>query len=161
MGDGELVAQSAGIGQEFVESPIGRNGDFEEAFLVDPQRANSLAHMDDKGLSQIALRILQERLRRYRYLDSDLFGEPAWAILLDLFVSTANGSLATVKTACLASESPPTTALRYISILVDRGLVERRPSSEDGRLTTLALTYRAMAAVREYLRHLGDFRVMR
>ena len=43
--------------------------------------------LSDEALATVAQRIYRARARRAHYLPPDLFGEPAWDILLDLFVA--------------------------------------------------------------------------
>jgi hypothetical protein len=72
--------------------------------------------------------------------DARLFAEPSWDILLDLFIAGLAGREVSVSSACLASPAPATTALRHIGQLVDSGLVARRRSQHDARVTYLELT---------------------
>lgn len=112
-----------------------------------------IANLNDQKLADFAAHCIRERERRKRYFNADLFGEPIWDILLDLFISTAFGKPTTVKSSTIASGVPQTTALRYLNLLEERGIVERSASPNDGRAVILRLTYPAMAAMREYLRH--------
>lgn len=76
-------------------------------------------------------RLLEVRRKRERLLGSRLFGDPAWDILLDLFVRKLDGRATTVTSACIGSGAPQTTALRYLASLIEHGIVVRRPSSDD------------------------------
>ncbi len=88
-----------------------------------------------------------ERRRREKHLPGKLFGEPAWDILLDLFISAGEGKPVFVSSACLAANVPQTTALRRIQILEEHGLVEREGDSGDNRRTIVRLTPRGHAAM--------------
>lgn len=94
------------------------------------------------------------RLRRRRdvlFGQANLFGEPAYDILLDIFVAEARGCAVSVSSACIAAAVPPTTALRHISKLVKKGLLARIPDSADRRRAYVELTPRAREALSKYL----------
>lgn len=86
------------------------------------------------------------RIRREReklFEKPDLFGEPAWDILVDLFIAAEEGKRISVSSLCIAAAAPPTTALRWISILENGGLIERTSDALDARRFYLALSTRA------------------
>lgn len=87
----------------------------------------------DKVL-QHAREIYAFRRKRSNWLPQDLFGEPAWDILLELFTMRIEGKQARVKTACLASGVPATTALRWINVLERKGLIASSADSADHRV---------------------------
>jgi DNA-binding MarR family transcriptional regulator len=92
------------------------------------------------------------RARNEIFGDAGLFGEPAWDILLDLFLSEERSKLISISSACIASGVPSTTALRWIKVLEDRGLVFRQPDATDSRRTYLRLTYRGKSLLEDVLR---------
>lgn len=104
------------------------------------------------ALVREAQRHIDMRASRGKFFPAELFGEPAWNMLLDLYVSKSNGVRITVTSACIASDAPSTTALRYIDLMVTMHLVARVPSSVDGRVTYLELTDQAEAVLEEFLR---------
>ena len=92
-------------------------------------------------------------LRRKRgaiFGNPDLFGEPAWDILLDLFIAHAEGKSVSVSSACIGSAAPATTGLRWLGVLADEGLIERRPDPEDNRRVMVHLTPTGRAAMERY-----------
>lgn len=91
------------------------------------------------------------RRRRDRHLPGDLFGEPTWDILLDLYVATREGRPVPTTSACIGANVPPTTALRWLRILEARGLVEREDDGRDGRRTFVRLSARGLAAMDDWL----------
>jgi len=91
------------------------------------------------------------RRRRGRYLPADLFGEPTWDILLDLYVATRENRPVPTTSACIGAHVPPTTALRWLRILEARGLVEREDDGRDGRRTFVRLSARGLAAMEDWL----------
>jgi hypothetical protein len=88
--------------------------------------------------------IFQRRLRDRVIDGGSLFGEPAWEILLDLFIATAEGKSISVSSACIGSAGPPTTALRYLSAMDEQCLVERFKHKSDARVIHVRLTDTAM-----------------
>lgn len=99
---------------------------------------------------------LEARRARARFLPVDLFGEPAWDLLLDLFVAGEEGKGVSITSACIASGAPSTTALRWIGVLEERGLIVKVPDPEDGRRIYVSLTgtsHNAMLRWLEALEH--------
>jgi DNA-binding MarR family transcriptional regulator len=105
----------------------------------------------DAVLADVAASELKRRASRSQYLPADLFGEGGWAILLDLFVSERKGRPISVSSACIASQVPATTALRYIAALIEYGLVERTDNQADRRVRLLSLTTHGRNATRAAL----------
>ncbi|WP_336986285.1 MarR family winged helix-turn-helix transcriptional regulator [Altererythrobacter aquiaggeris] len=105
----------------------------------------------DYDLGLVAENLYRERRHRDQYFESSLFGEPAWDILLDLFLHRAKGVQITVTSACLASSVPATTALRWINVLIDQGLVAKMASKTDARVQFLYLSPKGILAIRNYL----------
>ena len=99
------------------------------------------------------------RLRRARprlmVAASDLFADPVWDIMLDLYVASRRGQLTTVTNACVAAHVPQTTGLRYIEKLTARGLAVRYSHLKDKRMLGLELTPEGMSAMEDMLRELS------
>ena len=72
-------------------------------------------------------------------------------MLLDLYVHNNSANRTSVKSLCLASHVPETTALRWIGLLVDAALVIRESDESDRRRVFLSLTPSGEAAIRRYL----------
>ena len=92
-------------------------------------------------------------LRRKRaaiFGNPDLFGEPAWDILLDLFIAQGEGKPVSVSSACIGSASPATTGLRWLGVLADEGLVVRENDLEDHRRVLVRLTRTGSAAMERF-----------
>ncbi len=78
-------------------------------------------------------------LRRQLVGAADLFGEPAWDMLLDLFIHEAEARPVSTSSVCIASGLPMTSALRLLQQLCDAGLVTREPDRDDGRRNFIRL----------------------
>jgi hypothetical protein len=89
------------------------------------------APIEDKRLGDLARSFHLARSRRAGFLRRELFAEPAWDILLDLFANAVQNRTNTVDSACLAAGVAASTALRWLGILVSEGLIEQLP--EDHR----------------------------
>lgn len=90
---------------------------------------------------------LVRRKRAAIFGNSELFGEPAWDILLDLYVALAHQKPVSVSSACIGSAAPPTTGLRWLGILAEEGLVVREPDPEDQRRVLVRLTEKGACAM--------------
>jgi hypothetical protein len=100
----------------------------------------------------------RRRALRSSYFNPDYFsGEAAWSMLLDLAASRIEGKRISVTSACLASEVPPTTALRWISLLEDDGMVVRENDLSDKRRTFLQITDKAMNLISLYYNRLHSY----
>lgn len=87
-----------------------------------------------------ANRTHRRRLLRQQLVGAaELFGEPAWDMLLDLFIHEADARPVSTSSACIASGLPMTSALRLLQNLCDAGLVTREPDREDGRRNFIRL----------------------
>lgn len=78
-------------------------------------------------------------LRRQLVGAADLFGEPAWDMLVDLFIHEAEAQAVSTSSVCIASGLPMTSALRLLQRLCDAGLVTREPDRQDGRRNFIRL----------------------
>lgn len=93
------------------------------------------------------------RCKRRSFFSKALLGEPAWDILLDLFIQKTRRKRVSVMSACHASGVPPTTALRWLSMLEREGMIERVPAVHDRRVQYLQLTGGAELALAQWLKH--------
>jgi len=93
---------------------------------------------------------IRARRLRDQFFAPDLFADPAWDMLLDLFAARLEGGHVSVSSLCIASAVPPTTALRWITTLTDAGLVARQDDPADKRRAFIVLTARAVAGMQGY-----------
>ena len=107
---------------------------------------------NERNVIDRALSDYRARQRRDRYLPKELFGEPAWDMLLDLFVASLQDRQISVSSACLASGVPTTTALRWLGQLERGGLVERRAIPQDQRVVWVKLSAKGLQAMTAYCR---------
>jgi hypothetical protein len=112
--------------------------------------APSLEFSDSK-LATIATSIYRARRRRESLFDTALFGEPAWDMLLDLFINGVRGVRVSTTSLCLAASVPQTTGLRWIDQLVEHGLARRYTPPDDGRLKLVEITTEGFRRMRRYV----------
>ena len=99
---------------------------------------------------------IRKRQLRARFLEPSLFADPAWDILLDLTAARAEGRRVSVTSLCIASGVPPTTALRWISLMTDQGLLRREEDMVDRRRAYIGLTDDAVEAMAKYFDAAGS-----
>lgn len=83
---------------------------------------------------------LRRRKLRARFLPAQFFGEAAWSMLLDLYVSEFRKRPVATTSACIAGDVPASTALRWLDLLEQRALIERYESDRDRRVKFIRLT---------------------
>ena len=99
--------------------------------------------------------VISARRARTRYFAADLFADPSWDILLDLFAAELSQTRVSVSSACIAANVPATTALRWIRRLVEEGLIIRHNDPFDGRRVFLELASETSLALRQYFAQIG------
>ena len=90
------------------------------------------------------------RQARARIIGKNLFGEPAWDMLLELYALSLEQHECSVSSICLASGAPPTTALRWLDKLQGCGLVVREDDTLDARRTWVRLSDEGLSRMRRY-----------
>ena len=105
---------------------------------------------------RLVRRIIRQRQLRARFFEGDLFADPAWDMLLDLAASRAEHVRVSVTSLCIASNVPPTTALRWIGQMTDAGLLQRVEDETDRRRAFITLTDKAADAMARYFAELGS-----
>lgn len=116
--------------------------------IEDAERA---AAMHDGNLTDYARQILGGRKQRDRYFDPMLFSNPAWDILLSLYVADGEGKPVGVLDGCLASAVPQGVALRWLGYLKQEQMVIETPDPARPRQTLLRLSDETRLAVSSYL----------
>lgn len=118
---------------------------------ADREAGKTTTTQDHPVWVELARQTYDDRRRRTKIFRSeDLFGEPAWDILLDLFIAAKERRSVSVTSACIGSAVPSTTALRWITILEKQGLLVREADPGDARRVYVKLSARGYAAMLEY-----------
>ena len=108
----------------------------------------------DAMLVKRARLVLHERRLRRQFLPEELFHEPAWDMLLALFVSRDVDQPMYVKALVGMSDAPVTTSQRWIEHLHKLGLINRVIDPVDRRRVEISLSQSGNRALRAYLRAL-------
>ena len=98
---------------------------------------------------------MERRRRRVSEFDTAIFGEPAWDMLLDLYVREAHGASTTASQLLEIAGASLTTASRWLQFLEEKGLAIRRLHPLDARIEFVALTVKARDALDRYLSSVG------
>jgi DNA-binding MarR family transcriptional regulator len=138
------------IGSPDLQDVILRN-DREEGNWSDRLVRHTRTSLPDPKLVR---RIIRQRRLRGQYFDANIFADPAWDILLDLTAAHAEHMRVSVTSLCIASEVPPTTALRWIGLMTDSGLLERVEDSTDRRRAFVRLSDKGVDAMARYFARL-------
>lgn len=115
------------------------------AFAPEPASAPSALPLADD-----VRKIIRMRRLRDSFFQGDLFADPAWDILLDLFAAHIEGDRVAVSSLCIAASVPPTTALRWIKLMNESGLLLRQADPLDGRRIFVQLSEAAGLAMARY-----------
>jgi hypothetical protein len=99
---------------------------------------------------QMVRQIIANRQARARFFDPDLFGDPAWDMLLDLTAAHCEGARVSVTSLCIAAGVPATTALRWLTQMVESGIFVRVPDPADRRRAFIVMSDKAIAAMSGY-----------
>lgn len=100
--------------------------------------------------------MLRQRRMREQYFPADLFADPAWDMLLDLYAAWLERQPVSVSSLCIAAAVPATTALRWIKTMTDAGLFLREDDPHDGRRIFIALAEGASDALGRYFEALEE-----
>jgi len=101
-------------------------------------------------------RMLRQRRMREQYFPADLFADPAWDMLLDLYAARLERQPVSVSSLCIAAAVPATTALRWIKTMTDAGLFLREADPHDGRRIFIGLAEGAFDSLARYFEALEE-----
>lgn len=117
--------------------------------VVEPEKRHQTA------LEAATMAYEQRRLRPKHLNNEEIFGEPAWDMLLDLYVHQAQNEKVSVKSACINSRAPTATALRWLNVLEMKGLVSCLDDPDDAQRRLIKLTPEGYEAMTRYLNEIA------
>lgn len=83
---------------------------------------------------------VHRRLLRQQLIGApDLFGNPAWEMLVDLFIHHCKGKELSITSLCVAVSIPMSSGLRLVQKLCNAGILRRIADPIDGRRTIIKL----------------------
>lgn len=141
----------ADSGSEQTEG-MGAATDHDVAALPMPDVADDL---EVEGL-RIANWWLKARRLREEVFGPELFADPAWDILLDLYTAEARGECVQTSSLAFAARVPHSTAIRWAKIMTRAGLIDRHKDPRDARRIHVRLSDTARALMSEYLARLSS-----
>lgn len=115
-------------------------------------RVEPLEAYGGEAVVDLARRMYELRRRRDATFADELFSEPAWDILLHLFIAGAEGRVVSAINACEGAAAPQTTALRKLKQLQDARLIVREGDRENARRSYVRLTYLGCRKMRGLLK---------
>ena len=162
---GDLAAQSGGLpgaptgfaprGEEFADYP-GQVRAPARDYAAMPRSFVPEERTLDRQRAKAVRRLLRQRRMREQYFPADLFADPAWDMLLDLYAARLERQPVSVSSLCIAAAVPATTALRWIKTMTDAGLFVREADPHDGRRIFIALAEGACDALARYFEALEE-----
>lgn len=106
----------------------------------------------DARLVSVASSLLDAHLRRGRYFSADSFSDPAWIIMLYVYVE--NGQNANLSVTSLSNSpgvGPATVALRWMAKLLDDGVLELTQGASLAGEPIVRLSFDALTKLEEWL----------
>lgn len=104
-----------------------------------------------QGSSVAVVRCIQfARTARACFFKQELFSDPGWGILLELYACELAQRRVAAADVCAATNMPLTTGMRWMRKLEQEGLVVRVPQRLDARRQWIALTSVGSSAMQQY-----------
>lgn len=159
---GELLGKISNLSQELrslaqlLDEPSDQKGGGDSGDgPIGPAQAEAsvrLAHDHAPGeLTAYIREILRKESKRREIGGGELFGDPAWEMLLDLLLAKIEGREVAVSSACIASGAPMSTALRLVRRLVAEEVLCRLPDEHDRRRHFLVINPNLEQPLIDYL----------
>jgi DNA-binding MarR family transcriptional regulator len=105
----------------------------------------------DVEAAEIVSQIIRARQARTGLFRPELFSDPAWDMLLVLFVASVREQIVTATELAEATATPISTAIRWIDVLERDGLLERNSDPASARRDDVGLSVRGKAAIYQWL----------
>jgi DNA-binding MarR family transcriptional regulator len=122
--------------------------------------AESLVNASSEAPASDALvreAILARRLR-YNFFSENLFGEPAWDMLLELLYAQIDGRQVTVSNLSEAAGVPATITIRWLNGLAAKGMIVQRRDPQDPTIELVELHPHTDMALRRYFHDVSNAR---
>lgn len=147
-----IAAAALALGREIASDEQGR------AFIgmnkrpnPDGLRSTSPGPLGEEWRRVRTARLLKAAARaRGEYIDPPVFGDPAWDMMLELYLRDASGDSSTVDQLLASQDIPKSAASRWLNCLDQQGVVRCHPSLPTGA-QLLELTDRGRKAMERYL----------
>lgn len=121
--------------------------------LVDDIAVEPQQRPADQPITEEYVRaVVKLRRNRARFFEAELFADPAWDILLELYAAALGQQRISITRLCHASAVPATTALRWINTLEEKGIIRKAADPLDGRRVFVSLSQEAVTAIGGFFR---------
>ncbi|WP_395614008.1 transcriptional regulator [Allosphingosinicella sp.] len=100
-----------------------------------------------------AERLYAERRRRDALFPDELFGEPAWDLLLAMFIARDRGQAMILCKAYHAAGVSDTTGRRLLDRMEEEGLITRRRAPRSRKMRIVEMTELAVERLTDFLAH--------
>lgn len=128
---------------------------------VAQDQPNSVSSAQDGAEARVDAKLLKRvigyRRRREEIFGKDLFSDPGWDLMLQLFLCHLQDREITISEACAAADIPQTTALRWINLLVDKQIIVRERDAFDRRRAYIRLADAHCKSMARYFAGLAKF----
>ena len=114
------------------------------------------AEVEGRILRNAKATLRRRILRRQLLGSSELFGEPAWDMMLDLFVHEGEGRRMSMSSLCVSAAIPESSAMRLAQRLCDAGLLLRLSDPADGRRSFMKIAPNTAHRLRAYFAEGGE-----
>ena len=94
--------------------------------------------------------VIKSRRLREHVFGENLFGDPAWDMLLDLYAAHLEQKRVSVSSLQIASAVPGTTALRWMTRLESKNLIRRHSDPFDARRVFVELSETGLILMERY-----------
>lgn len=131
-----------------VNNPSGRiqhPGNASQAIKQSPSLSENKRRLDT------AIAWVRVHQARDKAIGADLFSDPAWSMLLDLYINRSAQRAVSMSSLSIAANVPLTTGVRWVAILEKAGLIVRTPDRFDRRRTLLVMTDQAVTKMEDAL----------
>jgi DNA-binding MarR family transcriptional regulator len=123
------------------------------------ERAKGNASRAAETASPEQRELLREHVRQIRFsrdlrqksFDRNIFGEPAWDVLLALYTIDRDQRRLNIRELAKLTGLALTTALRWLDYLEEQGLIDRKPNPFDQRMVYVELSNKGREAMDRYL----------
>jgi DNA-binding MarR family transcriptional regulator len=132
-------------------SQVRRTDALPEAPATTPGEARTAAIRGVEHLKAVLRTLSKSRATRSEAFKTKLFADPAWDILVELASARISGKPDPVFSACKAAGVPTSTALRWVRLLAEQGLIRRWTDPSDRRRDLVELTEETMDAMVRYI----------
>jgi hypothetical protein len=111
---------------------------------------------DDLAEASRLKRVITARRARQHFFAASLLAEPSWGMLLEAYLAFVEQRRISVSALCSAAEVPPTTGLRWLTLLEQEKMLIRIPDSFDRRRVWIELSPRGTSAMKRYFQSISN-----